>query len=43
MVLIDGASPTLRAHIFLAMGTGTILLIGGLIFRAQAPRVAELF
>jgi homopolymeric O-antigen transport system permease protein len=43
MVLVDSASPTLRAHIFLGLGTGTILLVGWLIFRAQAQRVAEFF
>jgi lipopolysaccharide transport system permease protein len=40
-VLIDRAIPTARAHVYLAIGTGVILLAGVLIFRSRAPRVAE--
>jgi lipopolysaccharide transport system permease protein len=41
MVLIDGRVPTARGHLFLALGTGVILVLGGLIFARRAPRVAE--
>jgi lipopolysaccharide transport system permease protein len=40
-VLIDGAVPSLRAHLILAAETAAILTIGILIFRRAAPHVAE--
>jgi lipopolysaccharide transport system permease protein len=40
-VLIDGTIPTARAHLFLAIGSLTILTVGAAIFRSRAPRIAE--
>jgi len=40
-VLIDGTTPTAKAHALLATGTLTALLIGTIIFRRFGPRVAE--
>ena len=41
MVLVDGAIPTVRAHVLLSLGTLIILGAGALIHRRYAPRVAE--
>ena len=40
-VLIDGAIPSFKAHLFLAAASLTILVIGALVFRRSAPQVAE--
>jgi ABC-type polysaccharide/polyol phosphate export permease len=40
-VLVDGRVPTLLAHALLAAEAGAVLLVGALIYRARAPRVAE--
>jgi lipopolysaccharide transport system permease protein len=40
-VLIDGVVPSARAHAFLTIEAGAILLIGALIYRRLSPRVAE--
>jgi lipopolysaccharide transport system permease protein len=40
-VLADGMIPSLRAHVFLALGTGVIFVTGLLIFKARSKRVAE--
>jgi lipopolysaccharide transport system permease protein len=40
-VLVDGAVPTARAHLFLAVETLVILGIGVRVFRSLAPRAAE--
>jgi homopolymeric O-antigen transport system permease protein len=40
-VLVDGTIPTLRAHLYLSVGTVTILVAGILIFRRRSPSIAE--
>ena len=40
-VLVEGAVPSARAHLFLSLETAAILTVGLLIFRGQAPRAAE--
>jgi lipopolysaccharide transport system permease protein len=40
-VLVTGVAPTFKAHVFLTLETGVILMIGAAIFRKYAPRAAE--
>ena len=40
-VLVDGRTPSLVAHTLLTAETLVILALGALIYRLQAPRVAE--
>jgi len=40
-VLIEGTVPSFRAHVLLALETAAILVIGIVVFRRLAPRVAE--
>jgi lipopolysaccharide transport system permease protein len=40
-VLVEGVVPTSRAHLYLAVDTISILLIGIAVFRGSAPRAAE--
>jgi lipopolysaccharide transport system permease protein len=40
-VLVDGVVPTARAHLLLGLETLVILVVGVLVFRRLAPRVAE--
>ena len=40
-VLVDGVAPTLRAQAFLALETTIVLVVGIVVFRRFAPRVAE--
>lgn len=39
--LVDGVVPTTRAHLFLVIGTSTILAVGAIVFWWRAPRIAE--
>jgi lipopolysaccharide transport system permease protein len=40
-VIVDGVSPSLRGHLFLAAEAACVLAIGLLVFRRLAPRAAE--
>lgn len=40
-VLVDGQVPSLLGHVLLTVETAAILLAGALLYRSQAPRVAE--
>lgn len=40
-VLVDGAVPSVTAHVLLAASAAAALLVGGLVFRLGAPRAAE--
>lgn len=40
-VLVDGQIPSVLGHVLLSAEAGLILGIGALVYRAQAPRVAE--
>jgi lipopolysaccharide transport system permease protein len=41
MVLVEGAVPTVKAHLLLILMVGTIFGVGTAIFRRYAPRAAE--